>query len=82
MNKQFLKAASTPDDNIIHESVQHLIIGDSLVQGIKENLFHKNAATKVVPHRGKGIKEAYEFLDKAIFTTGKPKKYYNSHRIQ
>ena len=73
VNKQFLKATSTPDDNIIHESVEHLIIGDSLVQGIKENLFHKNAATKVVSLRRKGIKEAYEFLDKAIFTKGKPK---------
>ena len=73
VNKQFLKATSTPDDNIIHESVEHLIIGDSLVQGIKETLFHKNATTKVVSLRGKGIKEVYEFLDKAIFTEGKPK---------
>ena len=73
MNKQFLKATSTPDDNIIHESVEHLIIGDSLVQGIKETLFHKNATTKVVSLTGKGIKEVYEFLDKAIFTEGKPK---------
>ena len=30
VNKQFLKATSTPDDNIIQESVEHLIIGDSL----------------------------------------------------
>ena len=54
-------------------SVEHLIIGDSLVQGIKETLFHKNATTKVVSLRGKGIKEVYEFLDKVIFTEGKPK---------
>ena len=40
---------------------------------MKENLFHKNATTKVVHCRGKGIKEAYEFLDKAIFTKRKPK---------
>ena len=57
VNKQFLKATSTPDDNTIHESVEHLIIDDSLIQGIKENLFHKNATTKVVSLRGKGIKE-------------------------
>ena len=68
---------------IIHENIEHLIIGgDSLVQGIKENLFHKNATTKVVPLRGKVIKEAYEFLDKEIFTNGKTKKYHNPHRIQ
>ena len=73
MNKQFPKAASTPDNNIIHESIEHLIIGDSLVRGIKENLFHKNATAKVVLLGGKGIKEAYEFLDKAVFTKGKPK---------
>ena len=59
LNKQFLKATSTPDDNIIHESIEHFITGDSLVQGIKENLFHKNATTKVVSLTGKGIKEAY-----------------------
>ena len=73
VNKQFLKATSTPENKIIHESIEHLIIGDPLVQGIKENLLHKNTTTKVVPLRGKGIKEAYEFLDKAIITKGKPK---------
>ena len=73
VNRQFLKATSTPNDNIIYESVEHLIIGDSLVQRIKETLFHKNATTKVVSLRGKGIKEVYEFLDKVIFTEGKPK---------
>ena len=73
VNKQFRKATSTPDNNITHESIEHLIIGDSLVKIIKENLFYKNATTKVVPFRGKGIKETYEFLDKAIFTKGRPK---------
>ena len=73
VNKQFPKVTSTPAINITHESIEHLIIGDSLVQGIKENLFHKNATTKVLPLKGKGIKEAYEFVDKAIFTKGKPK---------
>ena len=42
------KATSTPGSNIIHESIEHLIIGDSPVQGMKENLFHKNTTTKVV----------------------------------
>ena len=66
VNKQFPKATSTPENKVIHETIEHLIIGDSLVQGIKENLFHKNTTTKVVPLRGKGIKQAYEFLDETI----------------
>ena len=57
----------------IQDNIEHLIIGDSIIQGINENKFHKNFGTKVVPLRGKGIIEVCEYLDQVIFKRGNPK---------
>ena len=57
----------------IHDNIAHLIIGDSIIQGINENKFHKNFGMKVASLRGKGIIEVHEYLDQVIFKRGNPK---------
>ena len=57
----------------IQDTIEHLIIGNSIIPGINENKFHKNFGTKVVSLRGKGIVEIHEYLDQVIFKRGNPK---------
>ena len=57
----------------IQYSIEHLIIGDSIIQGINENRFHKNFGTKVVSLRGKGTFEVHQYLDQVLFKRGNPK---------
>ena len=57
----------------IQDNMEHLIIGDSIIQGINENKFHNSFGTKVVSLRGKGIIEVHEYLDKVLFKRGNPK---------
>ena len=57
----------------IQDNIEHLIIGDSITQGINENKFHKNFGTKVVSLRGMGIIEIHEYLDQVVFKRGNPK---------
>ena len=44
--------------------MHHLIIGDSIIQGIKGSLFHKGKNTEVVSLRGKGVTEVKEYIQK------------------
>ena len=44
------------DDNL-----HYLVVGDSVVQGIDEQLFHKGKNNKVVSLRGKGIERVRKF---------------------
>ena len=44
--------------------LQHLIIGDSIIQGIKEQVFHKRQRTKVVSLKGKGINEVRNYIER------------------
>ena len=57
----------------IQDNIEHLIIEDSIIQGINKSKFHKNFRTEVVSLRGKGIIEVHEYLDQVIFKRGNPK---------
>ena len=44
--------------------LQHLIIGDSIIQGIKEQVFHKGKRTKVLSLKGKGINAVRDYIER------------------
>ena len=56
----------------IQDNIEHLIIGDSIIQGINENKFQKNFGTKVVQLRGKDMIDVQEYLDQVILKRGNP----------
>ena len=45
------------------DNLHNLIVGDSIVQGINEQLFHKGKNNRVVSLRGKGIEKVRKFLE-------------------
>ena len=44
--------------------LQHLIVGDSIIQGIKEQIFHKGQRTKIVSLKGKGMNEVRDHIER------------------
>ena len=50
--------------------LDYLTIGDSLVHGIDEKLFHKGKSTKIVSLREKRLKEVTEFITKSSLEPG------------
>ena len=51
-----------PSNN--ENDIHHLIIGHSIIQGIKGSLFHKGKSTQVVSLRGQGVTEVKEYIQK------------------
>ena len=45
------------------DNFHNLIVGDSIVQGIDEQLFNKGKNNRVVSLRGKGIEQVRKFLE-------------------
>ena len=45
------------------DNLHNLIVGDYIVQGIDEQLFHKGKNNRVVSLRGKGIEQVRKFLE-------------------
>ena len=59
-----------PDD------LQHLIIGDSIDQGIKSQQFHKGQNTKVISLRGKGLQEVRKYFQSVLLEGSQPENIF------
>ena len=69
------KSISTPQLNTetLPDDLQYLIIGDSIVQGIKNQQFHKGQNTKVISLRGKGLQEVRKYFQSVLLEGSQPK---------
>ena len=45
-----------------NNKLEHLIIGDSIIQNISNDKFHKSKKTKIITQRGKGIDNVKDYL--------------------
>ena len=45
-----------------NNKLEHLIIGDSIIQNISSDKFHKGKKTKIITQRGKGIDNVMDYL--------------------
>ena len=62
--EDFTRFYDRDDQSKNENEIHHLIIGDSIIQGIKGSLFHKGKNTQVVSLRGKGVTEVKEYIQK------------------
>ena len=69
------KSTSTPQLNTetLPDDLQYLIVGDSIVQGIKNQQFHKGQNTKVISLRGRGLQEVRKYFQSVLLEGSQPK---------
>ena len=72
------KSTSTPQLNTetLPDDLQHLIVGDSIVQGIKNQQFHKGQNTKVISLRGRGLQEVRKYFQSVLLEGSQPKNIF------
>ena len=72
------KSTSTPQlhTETLSDDLQHLIVGDSIVQGIKNQQFYKGQTTKVISLRGKGSQEVRKYFQSVSLEGSQPKNIF------
>ena len=72
------KSTSTPQlhTETLPDDLQHLIVRDSIVQGIKNQQFHKGQNTKVISLRGKGLQEVTKYFQSVSLEGSQPKNIF------